>query len=160
MKNTILDPKYNNPVKGRQTKMKKSYYILGSLQTFTAIGAIPAGIGYLMDTSGKDMGASTELLANSPLNSFLLPGLFLLLVNGLAHLVGVYLSITRNRYAGHAGLILGILLTLWIIIQVVWISLSSLLQPLFLLIGLINTYLSWKILKISTGTSNPNYNHE
>ena len=140
--------------------MKKLYYILGSLQTFTAIGAIPAGIGYLMDTSGQGMGASTELLANSPLNSFLLPGLFLLFVNGLAHLVGAYLSFTRNRYAGHAGLILGILLTLWIIIQVAWISLSSVLQPLFLIIGLINTFLSRKILKISTGTSNPNYNHE
>ena len=140
--------------------MKKFYYILGSLQAITGIGAIPAGIAYLMDTSGQGMGASVELLANSPLNSFLLPGLFLLLVNGLAHLVGAYLSFTRKRYAGHAGLILGILLTLWIIIQVAWISLSSVLQPLFLIIGLINTFLSWKILKISTGTSNPNYNHE
>ena len=105
MKNTILDPK-NNPLKGGQTKMRKLYYILGSLQAFTAIGAIPAGIGYLMDTSGQGMGASTELLANSPLNSFLLPGLFLLLMNGLAHLVGAYLSFTRNRYTGHTGLIL------------------------------------------------------
>ena len=159
MKNTILDPK-NNPLKGGQTKMKKLYYILGSLQAFTAIGAIPAGIGYLMDTSGQGMGASTELLANSPLNSFLLPGLFLLFVNGLAHLVGAYLSFTRNRFAGHAGLILGIVLTVWIIIQVAWISLSSVLQPLFLLIGLINIFLSWKILKTSTGTNNLNNNHE
>ena len=149
-----------NRKKNSNSVSSRFYYILGSLQTFTAIGAIPAGIGYLMDTSGKGMGASTELLANSPLNSFLLPGLFLLLVNGLAHLVGAYLSFTRNRYAGHAGLILGILLTLWIIIQVAWISLSSVLQPLFLIIGLINTFLSWKILKISTGTSNPKYNHE
>ncbi len=159
MKNTILDPK-NNPLKGGQTKMRKLYYILGSLQAFTAIGAIPAGIGYLMDTSGQGMGASTELLANSPLNSFLLPGLFLLLINGLAHLVGAYLSFTRNRYTGHTGLIFGILLTLWIIIQVTWISLSSVLQPLFLIIGLINIYLSWKILKMSAGISNPNSNPE
>ena len=127
--------------------MKKLYYILGSLQALTAIGAIPAGIGYLMDTSGSGMGASPELLANSPLNSFLLPGLFLLLINGLANLTGAYLSFTRNRYAGHTGLILGILLSLWIIIQVAWISLSSILQPLFLLIGLLNCFISWKILK-------------
>ena len=127
--------------------MKKLYYILGSLQALTAIGAIPAGIGYLMDTSGKGMGALPELLADSPLNSFLLPGLFLLLINGLANLAGAYLSFTRNSYAGHTGLILGILLSLWIIIQVAWISLSSILQPLFLIIGLINTFISWKILK-------------
>jgi len=127
--------------------MKKLYYILGSLQVFTAIGAIPAGIGYLMDTSGKVMGASTELLAGSPLKSFLLPGLFLVLINGLANLAGAYLSFTRNKYAGYIGLILGILLTLWIIIQVAWISLISFLQPLFLVIGLVNTYLGWKIIR-------------
>jgi len=54
--------------------MKKHYYILGSLQMITAIGAIPAGIGYLIDTTGEGMGASIELLSNSPLKSFLLPG--------------------------------------------------------------------------------------
>ncbi len=53
--------------------MKKIYFTLGSLQAVTAIGAIHAGIGYLMDTSGAAMGVSTELLANSPLKSFLLP---------------------------------------------------------------------------------------
>ena len=127
--------------------MKKLYYILGTLQAVTAIGAIPAGIGYLTDTSGQAMGASVELLANSPLKSFLLPGLFLLIINGLANLGGSVLSFTRNRYAGHTGLVLGILLSLWIIIQVVWISLTSFLQPLFLVIGLINTFISLRILK-------------
>ena len=127
--------------------MKKFYYILGALQAFTAIGAIPAGYGLLMDTTGQGVGMSTKLLENSPLDSFLLPGLFLLLINGFAHLVGAYMSFSRNRYAGYAGIILGILLTMWIIIQVVWISLSSVLQPLFLLIGLINIYLGWRIVK-------------
>ncbi|MDY0098772.1 MAG: hypothetical protein RBR81_06190 [Bacteroidales bacterium] len=133
--------------------MKKFYYILGSLQAFTAIGAIPAGYGLLMDTTGQGVGMSTKLLENSPLNSFLLPGLFLLLVNGLAHLAGAWLSFTRHRYAGYTGLILGVLLSLWIIIQVAWISLSSVLQPLFLLIGLINTYLGWRIVKTRQSNS-------
>lgn len=131
--------------------MKKFYYILGSLQAFTAIGAIPAGYGLLMDTTGQGVGMSTELLENSPLDSFLLPGLFLLLVNGLAHLIGAWFSFNRHRYAGYTGLILGVILSLWIIIQVAWISLSSVLQPLYLLIGLINIYLSWRIIKTVQG---------
>lgn len=130
--------------------MKKLYYVLGTLQAVTAIGAIPAGIGYLMDTSGQILGASVELLANSPLKSFLLPGLFLLLINGLAHVAGSFLSFSRHRYAGNAGLILGVLLTLWIIIQIAWISLTSFLQPLFLVIGLVNTFISLKISKAGT----------
>ena len=127
--------------------MKKYYIILGALQAFTALGAIPAGLGYLLDTSGKGMGVTTEMLSESPLNSFLLPGLFLLIVNGFANALGAYLSFIRNKIAGHMGLILGILLTLWIIIQVAWITMSSFLQPLFLVVGLTNIFLSWRILK-------------
>jgi len=127
--------------------MKKFYFTLGSLQAVTAIGAIPAGIGYLINTSGEGMGASPELLANSPLDSFLLPGLFLLLVNGIANGAGAFLSFTRNKYAGYSGLILGTVLSIWIIIQVAWISLISPLQPVFLVIGLINTFLGWKIIR-------------
>jgi len=127
--------------------MKKYFIVLGALQAFTAIGAIPAGLGYLLDTSGKGMGVTTELLSESPLNSFLLPGLFLMIVNGFGNALGAYLSFIKNKIAGHLGLILGILLTLWIIIQVAWIALSSFLQPLFLVIGLTNIFLGWRILK-------------
>ena len=130
--------------------MKKYYIILGTLQAFTALGAIPAGLGYLLDTSGEAMGVTTDLLKNSPLGSFLLPGLFLLFINGIANALGAYFSFTRKKFAGHAGITLGIILCLWVIIQVIWITLSSYLQPLFLVVGIIDIFLGWKILKISS----------
>lgn len=126
--------------------MKTYYFILGTLQAFTAIGAIPAGYGLLKDTTGAGMGMSTDMLANSPLGSFLLPALFLLLINGFAHLAAAFLSFFRSKYAGYAGVALGIMLILWIVVQVLWISLSSFLQPLFFVIGIINTWLGWKII--------------
>jgi len=91
------------------------------------------------------MGTSPELLKNSPLNNFLLPGLFLLLINGLATLAGSILSFLRHRRAGEAGIVLGALLFLWIVIQVWWIGLSSALQPVFLVVGVAETALGWKI---------------
>ena len=127
--------------------MKKYYFILGALQAFTCIGAIPAGYGMLSDTTGAGLGMSPEILANSPIDSFLLPGLFLLIVNGFANLAAAVLSFTRNRYAGHAGLLLGLAMILWIVIQVWWISLSSVLQPVFFVIGIINTLLGWRIIR-------------
>jgi len=127
--------------------MKKFYYALGALQAFTAVGAIPAGYGMLIDTTGAGLGMSLEILANSPIDSFLLPGLFLLIVNGFANLAAAVLSFTRKRYAGHAGLLLGLAMILWIVIQVWWISLSSVLQPVFFVIGIINTLLGWRIIR-------------
>jgi len=46
-----------------------------------------------------------------------------------------------------AGLILGIILSLWIIIQVMWITLSSFLQPLFLIIGIAEIFLGLRLLR-------------
>jgi hypothetical protein len=131
--------------------MKKYYIILGTLQAFTALGAIPAGLAYLLDTSGARLGVTPELLANSPFSSFLIPGLFLLVVNGIGNAVGAFLSFTRNKHAAYAGIILGAILFLWIIIQVIWISLSSFMQPLFFIVGIAEIYLGWRILKNKTG---------
>jgi ABC-type polysaccharide transport system permease subunit len=116
--------------------MKKYFYILGAIQAFVALGAIPAGLGYLTDITGVGMGTSVELLKNSPLTSFLIPGLFLLIVHGFGNVFGAILSFKQSQIAGKVGFVLGLILSLWIIIQVYWIGLSSFMQPLFLGIGL------------------------
>jgi hypothetical protein len=131
--------------------LKIIYVILGCLQIFIAIGAIPAGVGYLMDTSGAKLGVTPELLEKSPLDSFLLPGLFLVLVNGLATATGGVLSFLRHRYAGLAALVLGNILILWIIIQVAWIGMISFMQPMFFVIGVIETVLGFYLYKKSKG---------
>jgi hypothetical protein len=127
--------------------MKKLFITLGSIQIFIALGAIPAGFGYLSDTSGQGMGTTVELLKNSPLTSFLIPGLFLLIVHGLGNVIGAILSFRKIPLAGYWGLILGLVLCLWIIIQVYWISLSSFMQPLFLLIGIAEALFGYLIIK-------------
>ena len=129
--------------------MKKYHIILGIIQAFTALGAIPAAYGYLSDTSGAGMGTSTELLAKSPFDSFLIPGLFLLVVNGFGNAIGAFLSFRMMALAGKAGIVLGIILCFWIILQVYWIGLGSLLQPFFFIVGIAEAWLGWYILKHS-----------
>jgi len=127
--------------------MKTNSIILACIQVIIAIGAIPAGLGFLIDTSGIVMGASTAMLANSPFETFLIPGLFLFLVNGIGNAAGSLLSFRNHRIAGNAGLLLGVILCLWILIQVYWIGLSSFLQPLFLVVGLAEVILSLRQIK-------------
>lgn len=127
--------------------MKKYYIILGFIQAFTALGAIPAGIGYISDPSGEGMGTTTKILENSPFTSFLIPGLFLLIVNGLGQAAGAWLSFTRKHLAAKASITLGIILILWIILQVFWIGLTHFLQPFFFIVGIIEAGTGWYLLR-------------
>jgi hypothetical protein len=127
--------------------MKKYFIILGCIELFVALGAIPAGIGFLSDTSGAAMGNSVSMLENSPLKSFLIPGLFLVIVHGAGNVAAAIFSFMKKQFAGVAGLSLGIILCIWIVIQVSWISLSSFMQPLFFGIGLVEAALGWLICK-------------
>lgn len=132
-----------------QKHIKKLYLLLGSVQVFIALGAIPAGFLFLADTSGAKMGNSVEMLNNSPFKSFLIPGLFLFLVNGSGNVIGAILSFRRKPISGLAGLTLGLIMVIWILFQVYWIGLSSFMQPLFFVIGLIEALIGWIIYKKS-----------
>ncbi len=131
--------------------MKKYFIILGIIEAFIAIGAIPAGYLFLSDTSGTRMGNSVALLENSPLKSFLIPGLFLLIVHGFGNVFGAILSFREKNSAGITGLVLGIIMVMWIIIQVYWIGLSSFMQPLFFCIGIAEASSGWYIYKKTSG---------
>jgi len=127
--------------------MKKYYIVLFCLQVMTAIGAIPAGYAYVKDPSGAGIGVSVDLLVNSPFKDFLIPGLFLLIVNGFGQLGAAVFSILNKPIAGKTGLFLGFFLMVWIVIQVYFIGLSSFLQPLFFFVGLFEMALGWTIIR-------------
>lgn len=91
-------------------------HYFGCIQIFIAIGAIPAGLGNLSDTTGVGLGVSVELLKSSPLTSFLIPALFLLIVHGFGNLLSAILSFRQKRLAGKTGLVLLLILCFWIII--------------------------------------------
>lgn len=127
--------------------MKRYFVFLGILQVFVAIGAIPAGLGYLADLSGSGMGTSPALLENSPFQNFLIPALFLLLVHGIGNAIAAFFSFKKKEIAGKLGFSLGVILCLWILLQVYWIGLSSFMQPLFFIIGFIEMVLGILIIK-------------
>ncbi len=104
---------------------KKLRITLAVIQLFVAIGALPAGFGMLSDTSGASLGMTTDWLARAPFHTFLLPGLYLFFINGLSNLMNSILLFRNYKYSGELGILLGILLVLWIIVQVAIIGLSS-----------------------------------
>jgi hypothetical protein len=120
---------------------------LGSLQIFIGLGAVAGGLVMMLDPSGSGMGFTIDLLQDSPFSSYLIPGLFLFLVNGVGSLLGSILTFIQYRYAGEIAIILGVIMITWIVIQVLIINYIHWMHPLYIGLGLLELFLGillWK----------------
>lgn len=109
---------------------------LGLIQVFIAIGAIYGGGAFIAAPDGSLMVMPLATLDRTPFANFLIPGIILLVVNGVGSLVGATLAFIRHRYAGEAAILLGIFMMAWIVIQMLWVEFSWF-QPTFFVTGLV-----------------------
>ena len=129
----------------QQVISRRLSYGLAALQLFIGLGAVAGGLGLVLDASGGNLGLPLAWLEESPFSDYLLPGLFLLLVNGVGSVAGGILSWRRHRYAGEVAMALGGLLMLWIVAQVWWIGLSHWFQPVYFAFGVIELSLGRQV---------------
>lgn len=122
-------------------KTKSLFYLTGILLLLVGIGAVAAGIGFILKPDGSNLNMSVDLLKNSPFVDFLIPGIILFSINGLGSLIGGFLSFKRYFFAGTVTMILGFAMVIWIVAQVYWIGLISWLQPAFFVVGVIEIIL-------------------
>ncbi len=112
---------------------------------FTGIGAMAGGFGFIVDPSGKTLGMSTEILPSEVFFDFLIPGLFLFIVIGIGHiLVTILFLISRSLGVWKYLFLMGFILGIWIIIQILMIGYLSVLQPIYLLVALVEMFLASK----------------
>ena len=118
------------------------------LLVFQALGAIGGGATFLVDTSGGAAGLHTEVLARTPFDDFLWPGLLLTVGLGVSALVLAFAIVRRpqvaalswlermtGQYWAWAGsVLLGVALMVWIVVQILLIE-SSWLQPVMFAVG-------------------------
>ena len=118
---------------------------LGVFQILVGLSAVAGGVGMVGDPSGASLGFPIEQLDGTPFSDYLVPGLFLLVILGVGHLAGGIATLMRWRYAGEGALILGLVLMMWIVVQVILIGLTFFLQPLYFLFGLVEAVLGWRL---------------
>jgi hypothetical protein len=143
---TILPATADASTPGRNAHMNRmrtgsiqrpGYVWLGiASQVFVGIMAIPVGLVMVVDPNGSPLGIPNEWVADSAFGSFLVPGLFLLLVNGFGQLAAAALAVLRHPLAPWLMAALGLGLLAWIAVQVLIIPLSFL-QPAIFLVGLV-----------------------
>ena len=105
------------------------------LEVFTAVGAIPVGLSLVSDPTGAGIGLPSAWIEASPFGSYLVPGLYLLAMNGVGMLVVAGLSVARHPTAPWLTGILGAGLVIWILVQLAVMPEVSPLQAVFGSIG-------------------------
>jgi len=125
--------------------------ILAMLHLLLGIGGLYGGSMLLIDPTGELIGFSPDILERiGVIDSFLLPGLFLIIVMGITPLEIVVALIVRKRWelmtnlnplkhyhwAWTASLILGIILVLWLSVQFWLIGLQHPIQAITGFIGI------------------------
>ncbi|MBK9688438.1 MAG: hypothetical protein IPO65_12065 [Saprospiraceae bacterium] len=100
--------------------------VLGILLAFIAINAFGGGSYGMM--SPKEL--PKEWLEGSPFSTFLIPSLILFVVVGGSHVTAAYYVLRNKNGAYNAALWAGLVLLVWILVQVTIIGFVSFLQPL------------------------------
>jgi hypothetical protein len=116
---------------------------LVGLELFTAFGALYGGGLMIADPTGARIGFPPGLLERTPFGNYLIPGLVLLVVNGLGMLAGALALLLGWRHAVEAALALGALLSSWIVVQLLLVGSVSPLQPVMLVTGLLLLIIAW-----------------
>lgn len=105
------------------------------LTLLTALGALAGGLAMVMAPDGRLLGWTVAMLEGSPFPDYLGPGLILLVVIGVGHLVTSVGLLLRRRSALMLAAVGGVALSGWILVQVVMVGFFWL-QVVMLAVGL------------------------
>lgn len=135
-----------NPVNRRPL----SVILLAFILVFTGFGGLYGGSLLIAASDGSKLQMSTDiLLNNSPFHSFMLPGIILLLFNGILPLLIAWALFVKppwqwpelvnlyhkQHWCWTFSLYYGFILIIWINVQLIMLGYFTVLQPLFALTG-------------------------
>lgn len=129
--------------------MRRSEVVVVVLELLLAIGAVFGGAGMLLDSSGRGQGLPADLLDGTPFHSFLIPGITLLVLNGVLPAAVAVLTIRRRRIADYGHLAVALVLAGWMAGETYFIGLESWMQPFFFAYALVIGALGAHILRSS-----------
>jgi hypothetical protein len=118
--------------------MKRAVFIAeGVVQVLISVGAIVAGIMMIAAPDGHLLQMPLSMLKNSPFRSFLVPGIILLLVNGIGNLLSAILCFQGRKYAAYVAEVFGFGLIIWVFVQVSMIGGGHWLPYIYFSLGIL-----------------------
>jgi hypothetical protein len=113
------------------------------LLLFNALGAIYGGVLLIADPTGESLHLPTQLLRHSIFQSYLIPGIILVIFNGVFSLIVAFLTILKHRQ--HPKLIMyqGIILAGWLMVQINILQLVDVLHYIMATVAILLTICGW-----------------
>jgi len=111
--------------------------LLVILLILLGLGGFVGGIPMFIDPSGESMGLPPGMLDKLPISNFILPGLFLVCVMGIAPIIIAWGLWNRKPWAWTAALAQSIVLILWICFQFLLWGDPVIIQVIYLVWGIV-----------------------
>ena len=121
----------------RSREIERPFYVWIAviLEMLTGFLAIPVGWSFLQDPSGSSLGIPQGWIESTVFGSYVIPGIYLLLVNGCAMFAAALLTVRRHWIAPWLTGALGVGLIIWILVQIVTLPQTMILTWVFLANG-------------------------
>lgn len=121
------------------TGRRVTRWSLIALEVLIAANAIYGGLGLI----GSGLGMPQEWLADTPFDSWVLPGVALLIVIAVPMTIAAGAEITRATWAYRMSVTAGVLQIGWIVAQVLVLRRYFFLQPVLFVLGSLVILLAW-----------------
>lgn len=116
------------------------------LLLFNGIGAIYGGYLFIAAPDGSLMHMPLNFLEHSPFTNFLIPGIILIIFNGVFSLFTSVCLLLRTKRYPLMIILQGVILLIWITVQIVMIrNYDDVLHTTFLAVGAALIFLGWKM---------------
>ncbi len=127
----------------------KLIIILGGLQLFNGLSGLLGGFMLIDDPSGNNLSMKLEWLNTTPFPDFLIPGIILFLFVGLGNVLGFWLTFKKKNNRAQFASIFGLILMIWIIVQITYIGYKDFLQPLYFTSGLLQAIAGFALIRLN-----------
>ena len=122
--------------------MKSLLFILVS---FVAVTATLSGLIMISNPDGGVMNLPLSLLDGTPFKDFLIPGILLTTIVGGVNLLAVFYNMQRHVYRYNWAMAGGIMISGWIVVQMILIQAAHWLHFLYLGIGILIILLAYQL---------------
>jgi hypothetical protein len=119
--------------------------ILFILICFVGLTATVSGLLMISKPNGDTMGLSLSLLEPTPFTNYLIPGIVLAILVGAVNLVAVFFNIQRNANRYNWAIAGGVMISGWIIAQMILIQTAHWLHFLYLGTGVFIILLAYQL---------------